>query len=100
VLVRFDDSLTQIANDLGFHAKQLAKNNDIPVNFPLQQGDILYLEKKKTKADQPNNFHAVRVGESMHSISQRYGMQLKSLYKINKKKTDYVPVEGDMLKLR
>ncbi|MDR0796463.1 MAG: glucosaminidase domain-containing protein [Tannerella sp.] len=100
VIVRFDDSLAQIAYDLGFSTKQLAKYNDIPVNFPIQQGDIIYLEKKKSKADQPNQYHTVRVGESMHNISQRYGIQLKSLYKINKKKTDYVPVEGDMLILR
>ena len=100
VIVRYDDSLAQIAYDLGFKAKNLAKYNEIPVNFPLQQGDIIYLEKKKMKADQPNYFHVVRVGESMHSIAQRYGVQVNSLYKLNKKNANYVPEEGDMLKLR
>jgi len=100
VIAYNDDRLAQIAYDLGFNAKHLAKYNDIPVNYPIQQGDIIYLQKKKTKADQPNYFHVVSVGESMHSISQRYGIQLKYLYKVNKKKSDFIPVEGDTLKLR
>jgi len=100
VIARFDDTLAQIAHDLGFKAKNLAKYNDIPVNFPLQQGNIIYLEKKKSKADQPNSYHIVSVGESMHSISQYYGIQMKSLYNMNRKKADYVPLEGDILKLR
>ena len=100
VIARSEDTLDQIAYDLGFKAKNLAKYNDIPVNYPLQQGNIIYLEKKKTRADQPNYSHVVSVGESMHSISQYYGIQLQSLYKMNRKKTDYVPLEGDTLILR
>jgi len=100
VIAGTDDSLTQIADDLGFKAKKLAKYNDIPINFPLQQGDIIYLEKKKSKADKAYPYHVVKVGDSMHSIAQRYGIQLKSLYKLNKKKDEYVPVEDDVLKLR
>ena len=59
-----------------------------------------YLEKKKKKADKPNYDHVVQVGESMHSIAQKYGIQIKSLYKMNKKHKDYIPEEGDVLKLR
>jgi LysM repeat protein len=100
VMARFNDSLEEIAKDLGFNVKNLAKYNEIPVGFPLQQGDIIYLEKKKKMADKPNMYHTVRVGESMHSISQRYGMQIHSLYKLNKRHIDYVPLENDVLKLR
>ncbi|MDR2498213.1 MAG: N-acetylmuramoyl-L-alanine amidase, partial [Tannerellaceae bacterium] len=32
--------------------------------------------------------------------SQQYGIQVKSLYKLNKKKEDYIPTEGDVLRLR
>ena len=65
-----------------------------------REGDIVYLEKKKKKADKPNYDHVVQVGESMHSIAQMYGIQIKSLYKMNKKDKDYIPEEGDVLKLR
>lgn len=78
----------------------MKKYNEVPEDFPLQKNDIVYLEKKKKKADKPNYDHVVQVGESMHSIAQKYGIQIKSLYKINKKHKDYIPEEGDVLKLR
>jgi LysM repeat protein len=95
-----EDSFGSIAGDLGIKAKNLAKYNEAPIDFPLRQGDIIYLEKKKKKADKPNLNHRVQVGESMHSISQRYGLRLKYLYKMNHKDADYVPEVGDILKLR
>ena len=66
----------------------------------MEKGDIVYLEKKKKKADKPYDKHVVQVGESMHDIAQKYGIQIKSLYKMNKKSADYIPMEGDVLKLR
>ena len=94
------DSFDDIAASLGFRVKDLKKYNEVPEDFPLQKNDIVYLEKKKKKADKPNYDHVVQVGESMHSIAQKYGIQIKSLYKMNKKQKDYIPEEGDVLKLR
>lgn len=95
-----NDSFEQIAIVLNMSEKELRKYNEVPEGFPLQKGDIVYLEKKKKKADKPHYDHVVQIGESMHGIAQQYGMQIKSLYKINKKKPEYVPTEGDVLKLR
>ncbi|MDR1719897.1 MAG: glucosaminidase domain-containing protein [Dysgonamonadaceae bacterium] len=100
VLAESNDDLETIASELGFKTKNLAKYNDIPADFPLRKGDIIYLEKKKKKADIPYFQHTVRVGESMHSISQQYGIQLSQLYKLNKKASEYIPEEGDLLRLR
>ncbi|MDR1601080.1 MAG: glucosaminidase domain-containing protein [Tannerella sp.] len=100
VIADGNDSLEDIAGDLGFKVKKLRKYNDMPKGYPLEEGDIVYLQKKKKKADKPYQFHTVQASESMHGISQRYGIQLKSLYKMNSKKPDFVPEEGDMLKLR
>ena len=47
-------SIYDIARSMGFKAKQLMKFNEVPEDFPLQEGDIVYLEKKKKKADKPN----------------------------------------------
>ena len=95
-----NDSFEQIANSLGFKAKNLRKYNEVPEDFPLGKDDIVYLEKKKKMADLPFTEHVVQVGESMHSIAQTYGIQVNYLYKMNKKDKDYVPEEGDILKLR
>lgn len=100
VIALGNDSFGQIAHDLNFKVRDLVRYNEAPEDFPLQQGDIIYLQKKKKKADKPNYDHVVQVGESMYSISQHYGIQIKRLYKMNKKPYDYIPVEGDVLKLR
>lgn len=99
-IARYNDSFHRIAEDLGFKEKDLARFNEVPKNFPLRQGDIVYLEKKKKRADKPHLFHQVQIGESMHSISQYYGIRVKSIYKLNNKDGDYVPMEGETLKIR
>jgi len=100
VLAKADDSFDKIADETGFKVKDLIKYNEVPENFPLKEDDIVYLQMKKKKADIPYFFHIVKVGESMHSISQQYGIRLKNLYKINNKDPAYVPTEGEALQLR
>lgn len=100
VYAKDNDSFEDVANDLGFKPKHLQKYNEVPAGFPLQKGDVIYLQMKKKKADKPYYDHVVQIGESMHSIAQKYGIRLKNLYKMNKKKDDYLPEEGDVLKLR
>ena len=62
---------------------------------------IIYLDKKHRRADKEHIVHVVRGGESMYSISQKYGIRLKNLYKMNKMKPeDPSPKVGDILRLR
>ncbi len=94
------DTFAGIANEFGFKEKDLLKFNEVPEGFPLSDGDIVYFQKKKPRADMPYFEHVVQIGESMYSISQKYGIQLRNLYRLNKKSYEYVPEEGDVLKLR
>jgi hypothetical protein len=100
VIARNGDTFAKLAQELGLKPKKLADCNDAPVDFRLRSGDYVYLEKKKKKADKPCYNHQVRSGESMHSISQRYGIRMVNLYRMNKKDPDFVPKVGDILKLR
>ena len=97
---RDGDTFESIAQEFGFSAKKLAKYNEIPKDYPLEAGDIVYLEKKKKKAEKGYEYCVVRSGDSMHSIAQRYGIRLKNLYKMNKLPDDYYPSVGDTLRLR
>lgn len=100
-VIAFDgDTYEAIAAEFDFKVKDLYKWNEVPEGFPLKEGDLVYFEKKKSKADKPYFDHVVQIGESMHSIAQKYGIRVKNLYKMNKKDFEYVPVEGDVLKLR
>jgi LysM repeat protein len=95
-----NDGFDQIACDMGFKVKDLLKYNEVPEDFPLNKGDIVYLQKKKRKADKAYSAHTVKIGESMHNIAQRYGILVKKLYKLNRKDAQYIPTEGDVLQLR
>ena len=68
--------------------------------YVLQQGDVIYLEKKNRRAHKAFKTHVVRSGESMYLISQRYGIRLERLYKMNDKSADYTPRIGEVLRLR
>jgi LysM repeat protein len=95
-----NDTYDKIAAETNTKAGNLKNFNEAPGGYPLRKGDIVYLDKKKKKADKPYYDHVVKREESMYTISQKYGIQIKNLYKLNKKKDTYIPVEGDVLRLR
>ena len=99
-MIAVDGDLPQHHNEFGFSEKELLRYNEVPADFPLSEGDIVYFQRKKTRADKPYQEHVVQVGESMYSISQKYGIRLRNLYRLNKKNYEYIPEEGDRLKLR
>ena len=76
------------------------KYNDLQRDYTLMEGDIIYLKSKKKKASKPYTVYVVKDGDSMHGISQKYGIRLKNLYKMNRKDGEYVPEIGDRLRLR
>ncbi|MDY6121496.1 MAG: glucosaminidase domain-containing protein [Porphyromonas sp.] len=100
VLANEGEELRDIADEFDLNVKKLAKYNDVSVDFPLTKGMVVFLQRKNGKATDPHFTHVVKVGESMHSISQMYGMQMENLYRLNNKDGEYVPEEGDILRLR
>ena len=101
IVVRAGDSWKSISKELDISQKKLRKYNDLYKGYALQVGDILYLEKKNRKAGKEHIVHVLRAGESMYSISQKYGIRLKNLYKLNKMdEDDPAPEVGTILKLR
>lgn len=100
VLAGEGDSLSSIAKELGLSERRLTQYNDLPEGYPLEKGDVIYLERKLQRAIPPHFEHVIQVGESIHSIAQTYGIQLSSLYELNNLPLDYSPVEGDILRLR
>ena len=101
IVVRAGDSWKSISKEFDISQKKLRKYNDLYKGYALQVGDILYLEKKNKKADKEHIVHVLRAGESMYSVSQKYGIRLKNLYKMNKMAADDpAPEVGTILRLR
>lgn len=100
IIARNGDTFESLSNEFEISKRKLRKYNDLYKEYRFKDGDIVYLEKKHTKARKPHIIHRVKAGESMYSISQMYGIRLKNLYKLNKKDEDYSPKAGDYLRLR
>lgn len=100
VIARHGDTFEGIGKEFGISAKKLIRYNDLHSGYTLAAGDIIYLKKKNKKSDKKYTVHLVKDGDSMHSISQIYGIRLKNLYKINRLDPDYVPEVGVRLRLR
>ena len=101
IVVRAGDSWKSISKEFDISQRKLRKYNDLYKGYTLQVGDILYLEKKNKKAGKEHIVHVLRAGESMYSISQKYGIRLKNLYKLNKMNAeDPAPEVGTILRLR
>lgn len=100
VIAREGDTFKTLDKELDISWRSLAKYNDLERDYTLAEGDIVYLKKKKKKASKPFTAYVVKDGDSMHTISQKYGIRLKNLYKMNRKDGEYIPEIGDRLRLR
>ena len=100
VVARDGDSFRLLGKEFEISWKKLVRYNDLHKGYTLEAGDIIYLKGKKKKASKAYTVYIVKDGDSMHSISQKYGIRLKNLYKMNRKGSDYVPEVGDRLRLR
>ena len=100
VVARDGDTFRFLGKEFDISWKKLVKYNDLHKDYTLEAGDIIYLKSKKKKASKPHTVYIVKDGDSMHTISQKYGIRLKNLYKMNRKDDEYIPEVGDRLRLR
>ena len=100
--VAFDgDTFESISAELGISKRKLRKYNDLYKGYIIKGGDIIYLEKKNNKARKGNSFHTTQKGESLYGLSQKYGIKLKKLYKMNPMYMEYTKLRvGDVVRLR
>jgi len=101
VVAKEGDTFKSIGKETGISYRKIAKYNERDRKDRLEPGEVIYLKKKRSRADKKykNVPHTVKAGESMYSIAQRYGMRVKYLYKKNDLSPDYQPRVGDKLRV-
>lgn len=99
LIARKGDTFKSLSKEVGVSWRKLARYNERDKKDILSAGDIVYMEKKRTKAEKTykKKPHIIKSGESMYDIAQLYGIRLKSLYKKNKLTADYTPRVGDRI---
>lgn len=100
IVTQSGDTYTTLSAETGIREDRLRYYNDSPEHATLRPGTIVYLAKKKKKGSRDYPVHVVQEGESLYGISQNYGIQLISLYKINQMSFEQGATIGQVLKLR
>ncbi len=99
VRTRKGDTKWSIAMRYQLKPSQLLRYNDLPASVDsFVPGVVLYLKPKKRKATK--EFHTVNSGETLHWISQMYGVKLSALRKYNHIPEGMEPLPGEKLCLR
>ncbi len=100
VIAKSGDTFEIIAQELGIKVWELYRFNDQPTGYQPQKNEVVYVEAKHRKAAKGLQTHKVNPGETMHYISQMYGLKLKPLYKRNRMKYGEQPQDGEVIYLR
>lgn len=100
IIVKDGDTREKLEKEFQLLRRDLANYNDLNEDFIPVPGTWLYLEPKKDKAETGKEFHTVIAGETMHAISQKYGIKLKSLLEMNRMTDNSEPVTGQKIWLQ
>lgn len=94
------DSFEKISEEFGLKSWEVYTYNDLPDNAKIKTYKYLYVQPKRNKAHRKHNVHKVKSGETLHYVSQKYGVKLSRLYRYNNlRKGDRVK-EGQFIQLR
>lgn len=77
------ETFASLAYFLNMREKTLRKYNDALDTRELEPGDMVYIYAKKNRAGRKYSYYYFRPGDTAWEISQKYGIKLKSLYKLN-----------------
>lgn len=100
IVAREGDSFASIAQEFRISKKKLLQFNDLTHEFELSPGDALYVRKKNKRSENGYLSYVVQEGETMHSISQQFGIRLKNLYTINNMSQSDRIRPGQQIRLR
>jgi hypothetical protein len=101
IYVKAGDTFESIAAELGLKTWEIHRYNDLKKDAPQPEANtFLYIQRKRCRALKDFEFHTVQPRETMHDISQLYGVSMNSLYFKNRMKKGTEPRAGSKLYLR
>ena len=100
IVVKSGDTFKKVASEFEMSTHKLLKINELKRKDILHPGELLYLEKKASKAERGYKYHIVKQGETLWAISQLYGIRLSSLLRRNNLPRRYQAATGTKLRVR
>ena len=99
-LVRFVATDIDPKSDAGKILTSFNSFTNAKFNEELSRKTSIGMQRKKSQAARDIRMHVAEDGDSLREISQRYGVRLKAVLKMNGMTEDTVLREGDVVKLR
>lgn len=100
VKVQDGDSFDKISREFGLKSWELFSYNDIDEDESISDYQYIYVQPKRNKAHRKHSSHRIKSGESLHYVSQKYGVKMSRLYRYNKLKEGDKVKEGQIIQLR
>ena len=100
VVAKEKDTFESIGKVFEISPTLLRRFNDVQKGEKLVKGSIVYIERKQAQWLGSAMQHTVAANENIYSISQKYGIRLKSLLKLNKMDADDDVRMGDIIRLQ
>lgn len=100
IYTKENDSLQNLAAELGVYKYQLVKYNDLGNKKTFKDGEVLYIEPKRLRAADCHKYHIIQKGETLSLLSRLYAVQLDRLFKMNDLDENSVLSVGQIIRLR
>lgn len=101
VIAEDGDTFDSLASKTGKSKKALMTYNQMTSDpEEITKGTIIYVAAKKSKAANGHLSHSVARGETLHYVSQLYGMKIEKLAELNNFDSSYTIKQGQRLRLR
>ena len=93
-------TLSSVSMKYDIPKQKLLEFNETTRESDFKEGDIVFLEKKKSKFTGAQDFYRVKEGDTVYGISQQFGIKMANLTKMNKLNLFSTLKEGDKLRLK
>ena len=100
IVAKSGDTYESLAKVFSISAGNLRRFNDVARKAQLEEGDIVYIERKLPSWMGEELLHTVKDGETLHDIAQLYGIRLKSLTKQNTKRSNAPLAAGRTIRIQ
>jgi LysM repeat protein len=100
IVAKEGDTFKSLGKKFQTSATTLRRYNDMAKSSEPKAGDIIYVERKMAKWSGQEMTHRVESGETLYSISQRYGIRLAKLAKMNNRSKSASLNEGEVIGIR
>lgn len=94
------DTYASIASSYNLFKRELLRFNDLKKECELSPGTVVYLKPKRNHAARGIRKYVFEEDDDLREVSQRFGVRVASLRRINGFNKGYVPCAGEVIRLR